>query len=334
MFYHHRFINSHIMFDTDRPLTVYISDKAFGSDDVVAVSMLQLLFDQIKIIRTCKKPSDREEKAVQTIWVNLTLTYEPLRGFFDSRCGPLLANETDDTMDEFGIGFGICGQIWKAFGRLLLEKFGADDDDSYVYKTVYREFLQPLDYMSKSPVTQPGSFVYALNIFNSIGDDDGDHFQDAVASARAIVSRILKAHTLRGNMYMKELAVMEAAFTDRKDQALLVLPVRCESVHLFLKDYDPSQEVKFIIQPRNEAHETWQVWAVDYKRRRFHIDIPLLPAADVSIFYPDLKIRSVHPARYQAITSDRYSAILLAQASMAKFSGNYIGRLRRWWFDL
>lgn len=311
------------MFDTDRPLTVYISDKAFGSDDAVAVSLLQLLFDQTKIIRTCKKPSERDERAVQTIWINLTHTYEPERGFFDSRTADL-----DD--DELGIGSGICGQIWKAFGGLLLQKFGANDDDKYVYKSVYREFLQPLDYMSKSPVTQPGSIVYALNTFNSIGEDDGDHFHDAVASARTIVSRILKAHTIRGNMYLKELAVMEAAFTDRKDVELLVLPVRCEAVHVFLKDYDPQQDVKFIIQPRNEAQETWQVWAVDYKRRRFHIDIPLLTAAEVT----DLKIRSVHPALYLAITSDRYSAIALAQASIAKYKGNYMRRIFRWWFDV
>jgi len=101
---------------------------------------------------------------------------------------------------------------------------------------------------------------------------------------------------------------------------------------LFLKDYDPQQEVKFIIQPRNPEQGTWQIWTVDYKRRRFHIDVPLLTADDASKYSYD--IRCIHPGRFLAITNDRHSAIGLARASLKAFSGDYVSWFKRWWWDV
>lgn len=318
-------------YDTNRPLTIYVSDKAFGADDVIAVSMLQLLFEQSRVVRTSKKPG--ADQGSQTIWLNITHTYDPAEGYFDAH-GESYMDVDAECVREFGDSrLSVCGQIWKTFGTLLIQKFGTRDDDFYVFKSLYREFLQPLDLLSKSPVTLPGSLIYALNSFNSVGHDDADHFMEAALAARPLVARVIQSHVLRGDIYLKELKTLELAFTDRANESLLVLPERCDAVHLFLKDYDPQQEVKFIIQPRNVQQNTWQVWAVDYKRRRFQVDVPLVKQAYASAFLKDLKIRSIHPAGYLAITCDVRSAVALATASLEVFKKNYGARLKRWWFD-
>jgi uncharacterized UPF0160 family protein len=318
-------------YDTNRPLTIYVSDRAFGADDVIATSMLTLLFERSSIIQTSKKPPT--VGTGQNIWLNVTHTYDPEHGFFDANCEAYLDVDEESRREFAHVRLSVCGQIWKAFGQLLLQKFGAQDEDFYVFKSVYREFIQPLDTMAKSPITLPGSFIYVLNSFNAIGNEQGDNFRDAVFAAGPLLSRVIKAHVLRGDLYTSELKTLELAFTDRDFEELLILPVRCNAVHLFLKDYDPQQEVKFIIQPRNEQHNTWQIWAVDYKRRRFQMDVPLLAPAEASAYYPHLKIRTIHPGRYLAVTCDLLSAIELAKVSLQRYQKNYFARLKRWWFD-
>ena len=320
------------MFDTNRPLTIFVADKTFGSDDVVAVTLLQLLFDHSKVIRTNKKPSVAEQ-ALQAVWLNITRSYDPEHGFFDGQCDQAKTLQFDDSVDLPG-GLGICGQVWKEFGALLIQKFGAKDDDGYVLQTVYREFLHPLDYMSRATVTSPGSLIYALNAFNNIGHEDADRFLDAVMAARPLVSRVLQCHALRGNTYLTELPAMELAFTDRLDPELLVLSSRCDTVHLFLKDYDPDQDVKFIIQPRNPEQHTWQVWAVDYKRRRFNIHVPLILPEDLPEDAKPLAKAATFRGRYLAITNSKGAAIALAKYSLAAYHSDYVQRFKRWWWDV
>jgi uncharacterized UPF0160 family protein len=302
--------------DVNQPLVAYLHGQAlFSAEDVTAVVFLRLLFPRVTVVQCTATP---QAKASNYVYINFGRIYNPDQGLFDR------ANNTLTFSDKHTTPMGASGMVWKEYGRRIVRKFGGNDDDDYIYNTVYSDFVRVVEQTAELQYNMPASYVILINSFNTISDaDKSGNIFSAIAAAEPLVHRLVQASVLRGNVYLNELPILEQAFETRTTEHILVLPVVCHSALLFLAENDRLHEVEFVIQPRDVDNDTWQVWSLG--------NIPLLSSlTSHDILRHRLKFMQVD--RKLAVTLTRSSAQWLAQTSYDVYYSvlNYPRRL----FDL
>ena len=281
------------------PLVVYMSDApVFSADEVTAVALLRMLFPKVTVVSCDGLPP---VTASNYLFLNFGRVYNPDQKRYDK------ANSTAVFSSKYKLRMGSCGMIWKQYGRYIIQKLGGQDDDGYIYDTIYNDLLRVIENTADLMHNMPASFVLLVNSFNAISDTDkGGNFHTAVAAAEPLIIRAIHAQILRANIYLQELSILERAFETRTHEYILVLPTICNSVLLFLAENDRMHEVEFVIQPRDANADTWQVWVMG--------DVPLMNQNMAENILRD-RLKYIAKSYKLAVTHTRSSAIWLAENS-------------------
>jgi len=224
---------------------------SFHADDVFAMAILRLCFDDVKVIRT----RDPDEFNAADMRVDVGMKYDPKTHDYDH-------HQPEGAGERYDVPYAAAGLVWKHFGRDLTE-----NDDAFEY--VEQKIIMPIDAadngVSTFEVTSIAPFTIqdAIKVLNP-GWTDTRGVDTLFDEAVGIATMILKKTIERANGLVKaDKLVREAIKNSPKDYVIL------ETFCPWKKRVIEESEAKFAIYPSMEGN--WNVQGVPLAEEKFEV---------------------------------------------------------------
>lgn len=316
--------------------TVVTHNGQFHMDEVSAIAILKLSFSkyEFEIIRTrdpeiISKAQEDPEKFV----VDVGHVYDHNKNCYDHH------------QTSFNDGFGehynhitplsSCGLVFRHYGKQLINNIGTPEqnkciDLDYVLDYIYKNFILPIDAhdngvtycdsnLLKFNPLELGSTISNFNgeIYNN--DEQLIRFKQAVEIMTQIITHCVSSAIDFSYKYQKNLQVFEQAFKKRFWPELLVLKEPLNNVTTYLKRYDPTKQVKFIISPKpGSIPEQWNIWTVNCEGEKFKTLVPLITQKEAEKYVGENEVVFIHKACFTGATYSIGSAIQVARESLRR----------------
>lgn len=282
-------------------------DGKFHTDEVMAISLLALIFPEAEIVRT----RDPQVLATCDIVVDVGGQYDPNKGRFDHHQKGGAGEWPDSTkLSSFGL-------VWKAYGAHLTP-------DLEVHNAIEQHLVIPVD--ARDNGQQPerrvrdipslADFIDALNGAWDETVDEYAAFKEAVVFAGLYLDRLIARVTAE---HRANELVRHAIRENREEPSLLVLDRGMPWQRTVIKE---DLEAELVVLPGQPGSGEWFVQAIPLKlgtqqpfRRRLPkawgglSDQALIEKTGV----PDAKF--CHNAGFIAVAGSREGALALAKAA-------------------
>ncbi|MBU3110825.1 MYG1 family protein [Clostridium lacusfryxellense] len=233
------------MIDEKSIKTIGTHNGKFHADDVMAAAMLNLLFGDIKIVRT------RDEEILN----KLDFVFDICLGEFDH-------HQLDKEVRENSIPYAASGLVWREFGSRIIQKFNPEFDEndiSSIFDYIDKNLVQGIDatdngvdIKTEIKVTSISDIVQCFNPSWDSNDSKDEAFEEAVGYCLEVIKRMISRQVSVINARI----IVDEAFKNRTINEIMVLEKGCPWLQQLLK-IDTDSEVLFVISPGDAS--------VDYK---------------------------------------------------------------------
>lgn len=224
----------------------------FHADEVFASAILSLIFDEIRVFRTCEVTDEmRKTDAI----------------IYDVGLGELDHHQAGGNgKRENGVMYAACGLIWKKYGREVLKKLSVREEEiEYLHEQIDISLIQFIDANDNGitpPISTDYSFVTLANIiasFNPLWNenvDSDDKFYDAVKYARVIVE----------NFFLKEMSkskakdIVDKAIEESQDHIMILEQFMPWKDFILTSKNPKAKDILFVVFPSNRGG--YNVYAV------------------------------------------------------------------------
>lgn len=228
-------------------VTVATHDEKFHADEVLSVSILKMIYPNLRVIRT------RDEKKLKKadIRVDVGGNYNPKTNDYDHH------QNSFNLRRKNGVLYSSCGLIWKHFGRKLVNSREA-------WEYIDENLVEFIDAGDNGVAFSNGkvsiySIEEVIDSFNPIWEErkrENFYFFKAVKYFSTILNNEIK----KANLVKKEEQILKSHLQNNKKEYVL-LP-RPEPESLLIKN----KKIKFSIYPSKNG---WVSCAVRVKLKSF-----------------------------------------------------------------
>lgn len=300
----------------------------FHTDEVTAIAMLEIIYDNIEIIRTRDKETLQQAINDPYVFVvDVGHSYNHDMHNYDHH-----QTSFNDTYSEKNTitPLSSCGLIFKHYGQQLIQALDLDyylDPGSYqdVLNYLYKTFVQPIDandngvdYLVSGQHARytPLSYGSIITKFNSdiySDQDQATRFRSAVNYAKITVMEYVKSSIVYQIKYDQELKEFNMDMVSNGHT--LILNKMYSNTSTFLSKLDPVENIKFVVFPVSD-HE-YRIWTRTVKGERFEVQVPLVTEIEARNLIGD-KLVFVHKALFTGGTTTLDTALALTNASFIK----------------
>lgn len=262
----------------------------FHADEVLACTMLKYLYPESTIIRTRKRDILQHLDLI----VDVFGEYNPSKLRFDHH------QKCNETFSEFSqIPLSSAGMIFKHFGKQIIQKFITNHKQEIknnetlvdkIYESVYFNFIQAIDAIDNG-ITQYkyaptpkfhdfSGFSYTIKHLNSNEESNDElqmqQFHKAMKIANSIFFVHLNQSVNKCNALVEEYPSFKKCFETRFHPNILVFDRYYKTWGKQLRLFDPNNEIKFTIYPKNEEQSIWGFSTIQVPNEQFTNFIDLL----------------------------------------------------------
>lgn len=313
----------------------------FHIDEACAIAMLKLCYPDhhLEIVRTrstdvIKEAQDDPDKIV----VDVGQVYDHDKCCYDHHQASF--TEGYDERNSQITALSSCGLIYRHYaeqliktiaqgpGLKLTEEQFATLDLPKICNYLYWSFVLPIDahdngvmYGDRSKLKffplELGVCISKFNGKTYKHDKQLARFEEAVAILQQIIRHSVESAIEFNYDYQNNLPAFQTAWENRVDKDILVLDSTLNNVAQYLKEFDPEQEVKFIICPKKGTEPLqWNLWTVNCKGERFKTLVPLISQDDAKALVGEEQVVFVHKSFFTGATFSKDSAITVAKKSL------------------
>lgn len=310
-------------------MKVVTHDGCFHTDEVLACVLLDILFDNIELVRT------RDEEILQSneegmMIVDVGGRYDGVK-YFDHHQFPDENNYTVKWSDEHKIPLSSAGMVWKAYGKKVINKvfhthslneYDLDDIHNKMYNSFFLEIDANDNGISQYSSEFSGKKRYGIHttLVGTIGRFNGknvynhelqyDLFQEAMSFAEQMFLVHLESYVRSQSTIRFGTERMKYYFNIRKDKHILVVNEDVTGWRSILKKMDKEEEIYFIIYPKDDK---WGVRTIpksgfDARKDLATEDILEREIGNDLVF--------AHKKKFMCTCKTRESAIKVAEVSM------------------
>jgi uncharacterized UPF0160 family protein len=306
--------------------------ERFHCDEVCATALLQLIYPNITVHRT-RDPSElkKAQQDPSTLVIDVGHIYDHNSQCYDHHQESFAeCRVTNIPLSSFGL-------IYKHYGceflRIIAEniKFDLDDDlMTEIYDKFYKQFVLSIDagdngieFCRKSdlvytPIILP---ITVSNMNNeNVRDEHGQMtcFMNAVELCQQHILIYAKSIIQKVSNYHTELAVFQDGLKHTSEalkQGGILLLAKSINVRTYLEEYDPDQNIKFIIVPRDLDKDIWNIWTVNVKGSVFETLCPIISEDEARILCGN-NVVFIHKKHFTGAVKNVKNAITIAQESV------------------
>jgi uncharacterized UPF0160 family protein len=319
--------------------TLVTHSETFHCDEVMATAILQIIYPDIKIIRTRDSATiEAAKRDPTTCLIDVGQVYDPANLCFDHH----QKSFTETCSDSHNIPLSSCGLIYRHYGRELVRiiadsitggvgpNAGASVDLEYIYLEFYNKFIYSIDAGDNGvdyaviKRYQPIVLPVTISLMNHYNVHDSNMQDSCFMMAVKMCREHLLIHLLkcinRSIDYNKDIIVFEQGLAETpqyiKNSGVLILS-KAINVRLYLKRYDKRQFYKYIVAPRDRS--TWNIWTVPIAGTKFETLAPLITQEEAMKKYDRHNVIFIHKNLFCGVTTNQETAIEIALDSAKQY---------------
>lgn len=287
-------------------MKIAVHDGTFHADEIFALAIIRLIFQDIDIIRT------RDEELLNECDMRIDVGGRncPETGDFDHH----LTEGAGERRNE--IPYAACGLVWKHFGK---EVAGSN----YVFDYVDRKLIQFIDANDNGFDIGQDSLDIALydvsdiiDSFNTVWYEENDPDDKNFYNALEIADKVIKNEIKKGKGFEKAYSFVSDALLHTTNPHYVVLDKYCPWQDVVI----PQTEILFVIFPSSTGE--WRLRTVPVSRGSFKVR-KYLPISwsgkkndELAAITGVEDATFCHPACFIAGASSKEGAIKLAEIAL------------------